>query len=97
MVALSANLVPTANISIPVYHGTGEDTLQMAAGHMKGTSLPVGTVHDNPMDYDEVAFGSHCYISGHRGLPSAALFTDLDLVSIGDLFYLESIKSNVKK
>ena len=81
--------VPTANINIPVYHGTGEDTLQMAAGHMKGTSLPVGTVHDNPVDYDEVAFGSHCYISGHRGLPSAALFTDLDLVSIGDLFYLD--------
>ena len=81
--------VPTANINIPVYHGTDESVLQMAAGHMKGTSLPVGTVHDNPMDYDEVAFGSNCYISGHRGLPSAALFTDLDLVSIGDLFYLD--------
>lgn len=63
-------------VSLPIYHGTEEGVLQVAAGHLEWTSLPVG----GP--------GSHCVISGHRGLPSARLFTDLDALTEGDLFEL---------
>ena len=68
--------IPRIKCSLPVYHGTDEAVLQIAVGHMVGTSLPVG------------GETSHCVLSGHRGLPSAKLFTDLDKVEKGDYFLL---------
>lgn len=68
--------IPLIGCSLPIYHGTSEAVLQIAVGHIEGTSLPVGGV------------GSHCVLSGHRGLPSARLFTDLDKLEIGDTFIL---------
>lgn len=62
--------------SLPIYHGTDDAVLQSAAGHLEGTSLPVG------------GESTHCVISGHRGLPSAKLFTDLDQLAVGDTFVL---------
>ena len=61
---------------LPIYHGTDEAVLQTGVGHLEGTSLPVG------------GESTHCAISGHRGLPSAELFTDLDQLEIGDTFVL---------
>ena len=66
--------VPAIGVTLPVYHGTDEAVLQIAVGHLEWTSLPVG------------GESSHCVISGHRGLPSARLFTDLDKLVEGDLF-----------
>ena len=68
--------IPSIKCSLPIYHGTSESVLQVAAGHLDWTSLPVG------------GETSHCVISGHRGLPSAKLFTDLDRLVIGDFFTL---------
>ncbi len=68
--------IPAIGVSLPVYHGTGDTVLQIAVGHIEGTSLPVG----GP--------GTHCVLSGHRGLPSAKLFTDLDKLVVGDTFML---------
>ena len=68
--------IPRINVTIPVYHGTSEEVLQVAVGHMQNTSLPVGGEN------------THAVLSGHRGLPSKALFTDLDQVRVGDLFSL---------
>lgn len=68
--------VPSINCVIPIYHGTSDAVLQIAVGHLEWTSLPVGGEN------------SHCVLSGHRGLPSAKLFTNLDKVMIGDLFML---------
>ena len=62
--------------SLPIYHGTDEGVLQIAVGHIEGTSLPTG------------GESTHCVISGHRGLPSAKLFTDLDKLIAGDTFVL---------
>lgn len=68
--------IPSIHVSLPFYHGTDEDILQVAAGHIEGSSLPVG------------GEGTHCVISGHRGLPSARLFTDIDQLTEGDIFTL---------
>ena len=68
--------IPRINIVYPIYHGTDEAVLQIAIGHLDWTSLPVG------------GEGSHCVVSGHRGLPSARLFTDLDQMEVGDAFLL---------
>ena len=68
--------VPKIDCSLPIYHGTDEGALQIAIGHLEGSSLPVG------------GKSTHCVLSGHRGLPSARLFTDLDQMEEGDLFYL---------
>lgn len=68
--------IPSIGVLLPVCHGTDESILQTSVGHLEGTSLPVG----GP--------GSHCVLSGHRGLPSARLFTDLDRLGTGDLFML---------
>lgn len=68
--------IPTIGCSLPVYHGTADSVLQIAAGHLEWSSLPVG------------GEGSHCVISGHRGLPSAKLFSDLDDLVEGDIFML---------
>lgn len=66
--------IPTINVNIPIYHSTEESVLQIAVGHVNWTSLPVG----GP--------GTHAVLSGHRGLPSARLFTDLDKITEGDRF-----------
>ena len=68
--------IPKINIKLPLYHGTDERILNIAIGHIAGTSLPVG------------GEGTHCVLSGHRGLPSARLFTDLDKVVEGDTWTL---------
>ena len=68
--------IPAIHCTLPIYHGTDEAVLQIAIGHLEWTSLPVG------------GESSHCVLSGHRGLPSAQLFTDLDKLSEGDLFML---------
>ena len=80
--------IPKINVDLPIYHGTSDAVLQTSIGHIDGTSLPAGSVHPNPDDYNEVEFGSHSVLSGHRGLPSAKLFSDLDAMEIGDVFYL---------
>ena len=66
--------IPSIGVTLPIYHGTDEAVLQVAVGHLEWTSLPVG------------GESSHCVISGHRGLPSARLFTDLDKLVVGDIF-----------
>ena len=66
--------IPSIRVELPIYHGTSEGVLQIAAGHIQGSSLPVGGAD------------THAVISGHRGLPSAKLFTDLDQVVEGDVF-----------
>lgn len=68
--------IPKIDCSLPIYHGTEESVLQIAIGHLDWSSLPVG------------GKGSHCVLSGHRGLPSAKLFTNLDKMQEGDLFML---------
>lgn len=68
--------IPKIDQQIPIYHGVSQGVLQIAAGHMDGTSLPVG------------GMGTHSVIAAHRGLPSARLFTDLDRLEPGDTFYL---------
>lgn len=69
--------IPKIDISLPVYHGTDEAVLQIAIGHIEGTSFPVG----GP--------GTHSVLSGHRGLPSAKLFSDIDQLQEGDTFLLQ--------
>ena len=68
--------IPKLDVVLPLYHGTEEGILQVAIGHLDWTSLPVG------------GESSHCVVSGHRGLPSARLFTDLDKMEVGDTFLL---------
>ena len=68
--------IPIIGCSLPIYHGTDESVLQIAVGHIEGSSLPVGGA------------GTHSILSGHRGLPSAKLFTDLDRLTVGDTFML---------
>lgn len=66
--------IPKLNVSLPIYHGTDEAVLQIAVGHIDWSSLPTG------------GESTHCVISGHRGLPSAKLFTDLDKLRETDTF-----------
>lgn len=68
--------IPLIGCSLPIYHGTEESVLEIAVGHIENSSLPVGGA------------GSHCVLSGHRALPSAKLFTDLDKLTEGDTFIL---------
>lgn len=68
--------IPKLEVHLPIYHGTDEAVLQVAIGHIEWSSLPVGGTN------------SHCVISGHRGLPSAKLFTELDKLVLGDTFML---------
>lgn len=72
--------IPAIDCSLPIYHGTDDAVLQNAVGHLEGSSLPVG------------GEGTHCVISGHRGLPSARLFTDLDKLKEGDVFLLQVLE-----
>ena len=66
--------IPKIGVELTIYHGTGEDVLNKAAGHLEGSSLPVG------------GEGTHAVLSAHRGLPSDRLFTDLDKLEKGDTF-----------
>ena len=68
--------IPSISCSLPIYHGTDDTVLQIAVGHLEWTSLPVG------------GEATHCVLSGHRGLPSAKLFTNLDKLVVGDVFML---------
>ena len=72
--------IPRIDVTLPVYHGVEERVLQQAVGHVEGTSLPVGGA------------STHVVLSGHRGLPSAKLFTDLDEMQVGDVFYIRVLK-----
>ena len=68
--------IPKISVKLAIYHGIGTEALENGCGHIEGTSLPIGGV------------GTHSVLSAHRGLPSAKLFTDLDQLEIGDLFYI---------
>ena len=67
--------IPKIGQELPVYHGTSDNVLSVAVGHLEGTSLPVGGEN------------THCVVSAHRGLPTAVLFTHLDRMEVGDTFY----------
>lgn len=69
--------IPKIQVQLPVYHGTSEKVLKEGAGHLYGSSLPTGGA------------GTHAVLSSHRGLPSKTLFTDLDQLTEGDLFFLD--------
>lgn len=71
--------IPKIKVQLPIYHGSSESVLQIAVGHVEGTSLPTG------------GEGTHCVLSAHRGLPSAKLFSDLDKMEVGDTFTLTII------
>ena len=75
--------IPKINIQLPIYHGTDEAVLQIAIGHIAGSSLPIG------------GKSTHCIVSGHRGLPSAKLFTDIDKMSEGDVFTMTVLDRTV--
>lgn len=68
--------IPVIGVTLPIYHGTSASVLQKGVGHLTWTSLPVGGEN------------THCVLSGHRGLPSSKLFTDLNKVTLGDVFCL---------
>ena len=68
--------IPKLGVDIPIYHGTSSDVLAKGAGHFEGSSLPVGGA------------STHSVISAHRGLPGNKLFTDLDTLEVGDMFYI---------
>lgn len=69
--------IPSIDLTLPIYHGTSDDVLAHGAGHIPQTSLPVG------------GMGTHAVITGHTGLPTARLFTDLERVKVGDVFVVE--------
>lgn len=71
--------IPTINTVLPIYHGTDDAVLQVGVGHLTGSSLPVG------------GESTHCVLTGHRGLPSAKLFSDLNSLKEGDLFFLRTL------
>ena len=68
--------IPGIGVRLAIYHGTGDEVLQTGIGHLEGTGLPIG------------GEGTHSVLAAHRGLPSAKLFTDLDRMEAGDLFYI---------
>lgn len=68
--------IPSINVSLPIYHGTSEAVLEKGVGHLHGTSLPIGGT------------GTHAVLTGHTGLSSARLFSDLSLLVEGDVFYI---------
>lgn len=70
-------------VELPIYHGTNEGVLQVAVGHLEGSSLPVGGVN------------THCVLSAHRGLPSAKLFTNLDQLEEGDYFRITVLNEEI--
>lgn len=75
--------IPSLNVNLPIYHGVNEEVLQIAIGHLEGTSLPIGGEN------------THASVSGHRGLPSARLFTDLDQLEEGDIFTITVLDETI--
>ena len=75
--------IPRLNTTIPIYHGTSEAVLQVGVGHLQNTSLPVG------------GESTHAALSGHRGLPTRSLFTDLDQMEVGDRFYIKVLNETL--
>lgn len=75
--------IPSIRVRLPIYHGTSEEVLAIGAGHIEGTSLPVG------------GKGTHCVLSSHRGLPSARLFTDLPKLEEGDYVLLKILNKTL--
>lgn len=75
--------IPKIDVELPIYHGTSEPVLQVGAGHISTTSLPVGGA------------STHAVLTGHRGLPSKRLFTDLDQIVEGDIFYLKVLNETL--
>lgn len=75
--------IPKIDIKLPIYHTTEEDVLKQAAGHLEGSSLPIG------------GKSTHAVISAHRGLPSASLFTDLDQLKKGDHFLIHVLNKTL--
>ena len=75
--------IPKLGTTIPIYHGTEEAVLQVGVGHLQNTSLPVG------------GESTHAALSGHRGLPTASLFTDLDQMEMGDLFFIKILNQTL--
>ena len=82
--AMSQMAIPSIDLRLPIYHGTGEDTLQRGLGHLYGTSLPVGGV------------GTHAVITGHTGLTTATLFDNLVDVKEGDAIYVSTFGERMK-
>ena len=80
---IGAIKIPVVKINLPIYHGTDESVLQVASGHYLGSSLPIG------------GESTHAILTGHRGLPSAKLFTDLDRLEEGDTFYIKIGRAHV--
>lgn len=76
--------IPSISVSLPIYHGTEESTLKKAVGHLEWSSLPVG------------GESTHCVISGHRGLPSSELLTNIDRMEKGDVFYIHVLGDTLK-
>lgn len=76
--------IPKIDVQLPIYHGTSSEVLNVAVGHLQGSSLPVGGVN------------THAVISAHRGLPSAKLFSDLDRLDIGDTFEITVLNEVLK-
>ncbi len=75
--------IPSIDVSLPIYHTVDEDVLQIAVGHIEWSSLPIG------------GKGTHCVLSGHRGLPSAKLFSNLDKLAEGDVFMLHVLNETL--
>jgi len=71
--------IPKININLPIYHGTSEDVLKRGVGHLQNTSFPIG------------GEGTHSVLSGHTGLSSAKLFTDLDKLKEGEIFFIDTL------
>jgi sortase A len=75
--------IPAIRCVLPIYHGTSEEVLAAGIGHVEGSSLPVG------------GESTHCVLSGHRGMPEAKLFTDLDQLVVGDVFMLRTLNETL--
>lgn len=71
--------IPTINVTLPIYHGTDESSLNRGTGHLLGSSLPIG------------GLGTHCVLTGHSGLSGQKMFSDLSQLKIGDVFYLKTL------
>ncbi len=76
--------IPSVDVTLPIAHGTSEDTLLDKIGHLEWSSLPIGGEN------------THCVISGHRGLPSAELFTNIDHLELGDKFYIHVLGQSLE-
>ena len=75
--------IPKINVELPIYHGTSESVLQAGVGHFQGTSLPVG------------GDSTHTVLTGHRGLPDKTLFTNMDKMEVGDIFYIKVLDATL--